>query len=68
MSLPPSLKDLEKGWQTEDAKNIQETFQRHGRLLLLLVKLEVIPKKYYRILCSDFQMQTFDKIRDGDDI
>ena len=65
-SNPPSLEDLEKGWSTQDAKDIQKTFSTHGRLLLLLVKLEVIPKQYYYILCNDFQHKTFAKIRDGE--
>lgn len=65
-SQPPSLNDIEKGWATKDAKNIYKTFKRHGRLLLLLSKLEIIPARYYHILCSDFQQKTFEKIRDGE--
>lgn len=65
-SNPPSPRDLEKGWYTKDAKDIAKTFATHGRLLLLLTKLEIIPQRYYHILCRDFQAKTFEKIRDGE--
>jgi len=66
MSKAPTLNDLNKGWVTKDTMGINKTFKTHGRLLLLLLKLEVIPIRHYHILCSDFQSKTFDKIRDGE--
>ena len=41
-------------------------FRIHRQLLEMYYKLGVIPAEYVRILSTDFQMQLFQSIREGD--
>lgn len=66
-SKAPTPEELEKGWLTDDAKDVALTFQTHGRLLLLFYKLGVIPAFAYNVIQKDFEQKTWSKIRDGDD-
>ena len=65
-SKAPTQKQIEQGWLTDDARSVATTFKRHGLLLLLLTKLEIIPGQYFHILQRDFEQTTWSKIRDGD--
>ena len=61
------MQTRDSGFNEKVMKDIHETFKRHGQLLLLLNKLDVIPARYVSILCKDFEQKTWSKIRDGDD-
>ena len=60
-------KDIDEyeGW-TQDARDVHQTFARHGKLLLLLYKLDIINDWAFGVLCREFQAKTWSKIRDGE--
>lgn len=64
----PTNKQLSQGWATEEMKSVATTFERHGRLLIFLVQLGIIPRRYFSILQKDFEQKVWSKIRDGDDL
>lgn len=47
-------------------RDIHDMFQVHGRLLLLLYKLEVISGPQCSLTIRDFQQNTWAQIRDGE--
>ena len=65
-SKAPTQTQIEEGW-VEEMRDVHLTFKRHGKLLLLLHKLDVIPARYVSILCKDFEQKVWSRIRDGDD-
>lgn len=64
-SKAPTQAQIENGW-SENTRDVYETFKKHGLLLLLLTRLDVIPNTYFGILQRDFEQKTWQKIRDGE--
>ena len=53
---------------TKEMKDINESFLTHHRLLVVLKRLNIINNLALKILQSDFEQNTWTKLRDGDDI
>ena len=64
--LESTKSDSDKIGYTNAIEDIHNNFKIHGKLLLLLWKLDVIPKEWYYILQKDFEQNTWTKIRDGE--